>query len=30
MNYKEVKSKVFSILADKLGIDMDDYNENSS
>lgn len=30
MNYNEVKSKVFSIIEDKLGIDLEDFNENSS
>lgn len=30
MNYKEVRDKVFSIIADKMGIDMDDFSETSS
>lgn len=30
MNYKEVRDKVFSIIADKMGVDMDDFSETSS
>ena len=30
MNYNKVKEVIFSVIVDKLGIDLEDFNENSS